>query len=918
MSRSMSTSYARNRRNTRAKPWTLASLAFQPLVERLEPRLLLACDAPLSPVLCLDTEFGITLGGPGTVAQWSDQSGNGNDLFASGTAEPAWGLVQAPSGRDAIRFDGVDDRLLRSLNDSGGIVGLPAGNLGRTMFVVAQFHDASAMGSASYGTGAANETFGLGVAGAGDGHLALQGTGSGNNLITGENGFDPPGVTTGWIVLSTVHVDDGANAAANGFVYRNGIEIGTWDHQFATNLSDSSDLNGSTASRIVLGQEISELGAVEFDAAAVLIYDQALDGTDRQTVEDYLQQRFLNAQPIANNDGRLIHSGDTVVLDILANDSDADGSLDATSVVIVDPPTQAQSYAVDPVTGVVTYTHNGSQSVDSFTYTVNDDLGATSRVATVNLGVHGQPLLLSGFADEAVITSGLNQPISMAFLPDGRQIILQKDGMIWISDPDSGSLSPYMLLTNINTGGERGLLDITLAPDFDPATPGADYFYLYYTPAAPQLARVARFTHQENAGGLTSTGDLTSQVTIWQDTDGYLTCCHYGGGLDFGPDGKLWLTSSDKFTAPNPGEFGPDTNHAQDLTKAGGKVIRMNPDGSVPDGTDGWPANPYLDPVDDDPLLPGNQQYFDYIWAYGLRNPFRARWDEPTGRFYMGEVGGNQQSISYEDVHVATLSNPGVNFGWNNCEGPGVSVYGTCPPTHEQPVFSYPHAGAGASITGGEVYRGSQFPPEWEGVYFYGDFTRDFTRYLTVDDGGQVTGDFPFQPSAQLPGNTQQVVFLGTGVDGALYYIMLGGQIHRVVQPAHADRPTVVSASSDVNSGALPLTVNFSSQVYDPDGEPLTYTWHFGDGDAYSGPVITDQANASHTYTTEGVYTAYVEVSDGSLTTFSGLVSVQVGPNQPPVINQLEAIPTYGDPPLLVTFDATVTDSNGDALDVRS
>ncbi len=168
------------------------------------------------------------------------------------------------------------------------------------------------------------------------------------------------------------------------------------------------------------------------------------------------------------------------------------------------------------------------------------------------------------------------------------------------------------------------MLDITLAPDFNPAQPGADHFYLYYTPAAPELARVARFAHLENAGGLTSTGDLASEFQVWQDTDGYLSCCHYGGGLDFGPDGKLWLTSSDKFTAPNPGEFGPDTNHAQDLTKAGGKVIRMNPDGTVPDGTDAWPANPYLDPIDDDPDLPGNQDYYDYIWAYGLRNPFRG------------------------------------------------------------------------------------------------------------------------------------------------------------------------------------------------------------------------------------------------------------------------------------------------------
>lgn len=876
---------------------------------------MLACDAPLNPVLCLDTEFGVTLDVNGvSVAQWSDQSANSNDLFSSGAAQPAWGLVQAPSGRPAIRFDGVDDRLLRTLADSGGIMGLPDGNLGRTLFLVAQFFDASGMGGASYGTGVANQSFGLTVAGAGDGRFALQGFGSGNDLIASQQGFVAPGETSGWTVLSTVQVDDGAAPGLNNFVYQDGGEIASWDHQFATNLSDNSDLNGNSASRVVLGQDISESGAVQFDVAAMLIYDQPLSETDRLTVETYLQERFLNQQPIANPDGRLITAGETITLDILANDSDVDGSLDPTSVVIVDPPTQALSFSVDPVTGLVSYTHDGSQMVDSFTYTVNDDLGATSDVTTVSLGVHGQPLGLSSFADEVVISGGLSQPISMAFLPDGRQLILQKGGMIWITDPDSGALSPYMQLTNLNSGGERGLLDITLAPDFDPTAPGDDYFYLYYTPASPQFARIARFAHLENEGGLASRGDLNSQVLIWQDTDGYLTCCHYGGGLDFGPDGKLWLTASDKFTAVNPGEFGPDTNHAQDLTKAGGKVLRMNPDGTVPNGTDGWPANPFLDPIDDDPNLAGNQDYYDYVWAYGLRNPFRARWDFASNRFYIAEVGGNQQSLSWEDVHVATLNNAGADFGWHFCEGPGVSVYGTCSPSHEQPVFSYPHAGSGASITGGEVYHGSQFPPEWDGTYFFGDYTRDFIRYLTIDANGLVTGDFPFKPSSELPGTPNQVVFIGTGVDGALYYVLLGGTIHRIVVPGRTDRPAVISANADVTNGPQPLTVNFSSQVSDPNGDALSYTWVFGDGNSTTGAVVTGQAAASHTFATEGTYTAYLKVTDGSWTTYSGLISIQVGPNEPPVVNQLTATPSYGDPPLVVTFDATVTDVNGDLL----
>src|SRR5690606_20656508 len=109
----------------------------------------------------------------------------------------------------------------------------------------------------------------------------------------------------------------------------------------------------------------------------------------------------------------------------------------------------------------------------------------------------GEPLPLDGFTDEPVITSGLAQPMSIAFLPDGRMLVIEKDGTIWIADPVTGNTSEYMALTNINSGNERGLLDITLDPEFT----SNGYFYLYYTPSSPQRARIARFTHEPNAGG---------------------------------------------------------------------------------------------------------------------------------------------------------------------------------------------------------------------------------------------------------------------------------------------------------------------------------------------------------------------------------------------------------------------------------
>ncbi len=391
------------------------------------------------------------------MARWSDQSFQGNDLFATGNEQPLIGATFTPSGRDAIRFAGVNQRLLRTLADAGGINGLPSGNLDRSVFLVAQFYNAADVGGAAYGTGLTNQGFGLGVAGPGpdEGRVVLDGGGGASNLITSEFGFNPAGVTSGWTVLSVVHQDDGADPADNVFVYRNGVQIASWDHEFATELSDNRDLNGNSASRIVLGESLAGTGHIEFDIAAWLAYDQALDMTDRQAVETYLQNQFLNQQPTATDDGLIIDAGDTVVINVLANDSDADGTLDASCVQIVDPPDQATSFSVDPVTGQVTYTHNGSANLDSFSYTVADDQGAVSLVADVHIAIQGQPLSLAGLSDEAVITSGISQPISMAFFADGRQLILEKTGKIWISDPDSGGLSEYMTLTNVSTGGER-------------------------------------------------------------------------------------------------------------------------------------------------------------------------------------------------------------------------------------------------------------------------------------------------------------------------------------------------------------------------------------------------------------------------------------------------------------------------------
>ena len=179
---------------------------------------------------------------------------------------------------------------------------------------------------------------------------------------------------------------------------------------------------------------------------------------------------------------------------------------------------------------------------------------------------------------------------------------------------------------------------------------------------------------------------------------------HHGGSLAFGADGKLYISYGDQFQG-----------FAKDLAWQRGKILRINKDGSVP--TD----NPFHD---------GPGPHRDEIWAYGLRNPFRMTIDPVTDRMYIADVGGNVHSTSSEEVNLGVR---GAYYGWDDCEG-------VCNvPGRTDPIVSYPHAGRDASITGGVVYRGTQFPPEYRGSYFFADYVQNTIRRLTFDANGNVS-----------------------------------------------------------------------------------------------------------------------------------------------------------------------------------
>ncbi len=307
--------------------------------------------------LRLESDSGVATSGS-NVTGWSDQSGQGNDLTAIGAPTVITG---ATNGLDAIRFDGVDDRLQRT----SGVTGLATGSDDRSVFVVASY-TAGDVHAFSYGSAACGDVFALGVAS--DGDLAIDDGCSTFDTIAAGDG-------AGWLVQSAIV------STASVRHFSNGAQIGAPAAALTT-----------TATGIALGSDLSGVLYCDMDVAAILVYDRALTEAERSQVEGYLELKYLgvtcdgNLPPYAADDANSVDQGDSVIVDVVANDSD-DSAVDASTVTIVTSPASG-TVSVNGTTGAVTYTHDDSATTsDTFVYTVMDDQGRVSNGAIVALTI---------------------------------------------------------------------------------------------------------------------------------------------------------------------------------------------------------------------------------------------------------------------------------------------------------------------------------------------------------------------------------------------------------------------------------------------------------------------------------------------------------------------------------------------------
>ncbi len=374
------------------------------------------------------------------------------------------------------------------------------------------------------------------------------------------------------------------------------------------------------------------------------------------------------------------------------------------------------------------------------------------------------PITLVPFEDT------FKRPVDLQQAKGGKSpmVVVEQDGKIFVVDPLTGAkVNEVMDLTGYvsRTHNEEGLLGLAFSPSFE-----KDHrFYVYYTKAElaegqagkrkPKVksreARIARFTMDPE----TLVADRKGEEVLLSFKQDFGN--HNGGWIGFGPDGYLYFGAGDGGAGNDPKQ------RAQDLSNVLGSLLRIDVSGEkgyvVPED------NPFLEVKDARPE----------IFAYGLRNPWRCSFDRVTGDFWIADVGQNKR----EEINKQPANSiGGENYGWkvmegNNCfdSKPDCSV-DTAPcfdDSYTYPVFEYPrdYATGGVSVTGGFVYRGSDFPKLY-GYYICADYGSN--NVWAIDGSGNVAGFF-----SDIGDNISS---FGEDENGELYAVSLYGTIYRVTE----------------------------------------------------------------------------------------------------------------------------------------
>lgn len=351
------------------------------------------------------------------------------------------------------------------------------------------------------------------------------------------------------------------------------------------------------------------------------------------------------------------------------------------------------------------------------------------------------------------VADGFAQLAHLASPPgDPRLFVVEKDGRIWIVEDGQRRPDPFLdIRGSVRTSGtraEQGMFALAFHPDY--ATNGR--FFVHYSARPDGDTAIEEYHVSRDDPDRADPEPVATVLAVDQPFR-----WHNGGLIAFGPDGMLWIGL---------GDGGPDhRQNAQDTSNVLGALLRIDVDrSSSGDGPYAIPPdNPYADGADGAPE----------IWAYGLRNPWRFAFDPVEGLLYIADVG----QYVYEEIDVAPMDEPGLNYGWPVREGRH------CFPADEEdcpsegfiePAVEYAHVDE-CAVVGGVVYDGDAIP-DLVGHYLYSDFCGGWLRSFRYRDG-EVADEREWD-TVQLPLPTS----FGLDADGEVLVVTSDGQVLRLVK----------------------------------------------------------------------------------------------------------------------------------------
>jgi len=456
------------------------------------------------------------------------------------------------------------------------------------------------------------------------------------------------------------------------------------------------------------------------------------------------------------------------------------------------------------------------------------------------------------------VVSGLVETTSVAFGANGDLWITGRRGTVWLV---RGGQAFTALTLPVSNEGERGVGNVAVDPDF--ATNG--HVWVYYTTALPNVHnRLSRF---RNVGTLLVEERAVVEGPVLTNT------IHNGGCIRFGLDKSLFLTMGDDMQG---------TTTAQDLRDLRGKVLHMDREGQ---------------PASDNRFRNGEQGH-PLVWAWGFRNPWRCSVQPRSGNLFVGDVGGDK----WEEIDIAAA---GGNYGWAEVEGPE-------PPGRSEyvyPIYAYPHdpppARGNAVILGDHVGSG-QFAAGYAGNLFFGDSSTGKLFRMVLDATNKPVSVETWATGLGNP------VDVRIGPDGALYYAAHNpGEVRRISFAGGSSRQPEAVAIVRPTDGPAPLRVAFdATRSTDPDGDPLAFTWSFGDRTPTAAEPVLE-----HVYPA-GVYSATLTARDGKGgVSASPPIRIVSGNSRPRVAILSSAEGDGADTRRSVAFRGEATDPEDGSLD---